>query len=96
MQAQTLAERIYNFSAVAAVLSTEVLEIAQSELLSLNGTGMSVMEISHRSKQFEAIIESARNGIHELLSVPKNYEVLFLQGGASLQFSMIPLNFLTK
>lgn len=87
-------ERIFNFSAGPAVLPVEVLEKAQSELLSLGGTGMSVMEISHRSEHFEAILESAREGIRELLSVPDNYRVLFLQGGASLQFSMIPLNFL--
>ncbi len=87
-------ERIYNFSAGPAILPTEMLEQAQSELLSLNGMGMSVMEISHRSNQFETIIESARRGIRELLNVPENYEILFLQGGASLQFSMIPMNFL--
>ena len=67
---------------------------AQSELLSLNGIGMSVMEISHRSKDFESILQSAENGIRELLNVPENYRILFLQGGASLQFSMIPMNFL--
>ena len=88
------AERIFNFSAGPAVLPAEVLEKAQSELLSLDGTGMSVMEISHRSKHFEPILESAREGIRELLSVPDNYRILFLQGGASLQFSMIPMNFL--
>jgi phosphoserine aminotransferase len=87
-------ERIFNFSAGPAVLPTEVLEKAQRELLSLDGIGMSVMEISHRSKHFEPILESAREGIRELLSVPDNYRILFLQGGASLQFSMIPLNFL--
>ncbi len=89
-------ERIYNFSAGPAVLPAEVLEKAQSELLSINGIGMSVMEISHRSKHFEPILEGARNGIGELLNVPENYKILFLQGGASLQFSMIPLNFLGR
>ncbi len=89
-------ERIYNFSAGPAVLPVEVLKKAQSELLSLNGTGMSVMEISHRSKHFEPILEGALGGIRELLNVPENYRILFLQGGASLQFSMIPLNFLGK
>jgi phosphoserine aminotransferase len=88
------AERIFNFSAGPAVLPAEVLEKAQSELLSLGGIGMSVMEISHRSKHFEPVLESARAGIRELLSVPDNYRILFLQGGASLQFSMIPMNFL--
>ena len=96
MQTKTSAERIFNFSAGPAVLPVEVLERAQSELLSLNGSGMSVMEISHRSEAFEAIIESARGGIRELLNVPENYQILFLQGGASLQFSMIPMNFLPK
>jgi phosphoserine aminotransferase len=88
--------QIYNFSAGPAVLPAEVLRQAQSELLSLNGIGMSVMEISHRSKHFEPILEGARAGIHQLLNVPENYKILFLQGGASLQFSMIPLNFLRK
>ncbi len=91
-----MSERIYNFSAGPAMLPPEVLEKAQSELLSLNGIGMSVMEISHRSKHFAPILAGAENGIRELLSVPENYKILFLQGGASLQFSMIPLNFLGK
>jgi phosphoserine aminotransferase len=94
MQTKPKSERIYNFSSGPAVLPTEVLEKAQSELLSLNGIGMSVMEISHRSKHFAPILESAREGIKEILSVPDNYRILFLQGGASLQFAMIPLNFL--
>ena len=89
-----MAERTYNFSAGPAILPTEVLERAQSELLSLNGIGMSVMEISHRSKPFEQILAGAEAGIRELLQVPENYKILFLQGGASLQFSMIPLNYL--
>ena len=87
-------ERIYNFSAGPATLPTEVLERAKSELLSHTESGMSVMEISHRSKQFETILENARQKIKELLDLPENYHVLFLQGGASLQFSMIPMNFL--
>ena len=91
-----MTERIYNFSAGPAVLPLEVLEKAQSELLSLNGIGMSVMEISHRSKYFEPILEGATLGIRKLLNVPENYRILFLQGGASLQFSMIPLNFLAR
>ena len=86
--------RIYNFSAGPAVLPTEVLEKARNELLSLGGIGMSVMEVSHRSKYFAPILEQAINGIRELLRVPENYKILFLQGGASLQFSMIPMNFL--
>ncbi|MDQ3323422.1 MAG: 3-phosphoserine/phosphohydroxythreonine transaminase [Acidobacteriota bacterium] len=91
-----MSERIYNFSAGPAILPTEVLEKAQREMLSLNGIGMSVMEISHRSKHFEPILAGALGGIRELLNVPENYRILFLQGGASLQFSMIPLNFLGK
>ncbi len=89
-------DMVYNFSAGPAILPAEVLEKAQSELLSLNGIGMSVMEISHRSKHFAPILEQAENGICELLQVPENYRILFLQGGASLQFSMIPMNFLKK
>ena len=87
-------DMVYNFSAGPAVLPAEVLEKAQNELLSLGGIGMSVMEVSHRSKHFAPILESAENGIRELLNVPENYRILFLQGGASLQFSMIPMNFL--
>ncbi len=81
-----MTERIYNFSAGPAILPVEVLEKAKSELLSLNGIGMSVMEISHRSKHFEPILEGATGGIRELLNIPDNYQILFLQGGASLQF----------
>jgi len=89
-----MTRRIYNFSAGPAVLPLEVLEQAQNEMASLTGIGMSVMEVSHRSKHFEPILEGAASGIRELLNVPENYKILFLQGGASLQFSMIPLNFL--
>lgn len=87
-------ERIYNFSSGPSVLPVEVLEKAQSELLSLDGIGMSVMELSHRSKQFGEILDAAERGLRELLAVPENYRILFLQGGAAFQFSMIPLNFL--
>ena len=87
-------QRIYNFSAGPAVLPQPVLEKAQSELLSLHGIGMSVMEISHRSHHFETILHSARSSLRELLAVPDNYKILFLQGGASFQFSMVPLNFM--
>ncbi len=89
-----MTRRIFNFSAGPAVLPLSVLEKAQSELLSLDGIGMSVMEVSHRSKHFAPVLEAAINGIRELLQVPDNYKILFLQGGASLQFSMIPMNFL--
>ncbi len=91
-----MTEKIYNFSAGPAILPVEVLLKAQNELLSLNGIGMSVMEISHRSRHFEHILHQAENGIRQLLDIPENYKILFLQGGASLQFSMIPLNFLGK
>ena len=89
-----MTERIFNFSAGPAVLPVPVLEEAQRDMLSLPGVGMSVMEISHRSKTFDAIIQGADSGLRELLGIPNNYQVLFLQGGASLQFSMIPMNFL--
>lgn len=89
-----MTERIYNFSAGPAVLPVPVLEEAQRDLVSLPGVGMSVMEISHRSKPFDEIIARAESGIRNLLGLPDNYHVLFLQGGASLQFSMIPMNFL--
>ncbi|HEX8651233.1 MAG TPA: 3-phosphoserine/phosphohydroxythreonine transaminase [Pyrinomonadaceae bacterium] len=91
-----MTERIYNFSAGPAVLPMPVLEEAQRELLSLPGVGMSILEISHRSKTFDEIIGRAENGLRELLGVPDNYHILFLQGGASLQFSMIPENLLPK
>ncbi len=91
-----MTDRIYNFSAGPAVLPLPVLERAQSEMLSLNNNGMSVMEISHRSKHFAPILEGAESGIRELLHIPENYRILFLQGGATLQFSMIPMNFLGR
>lgn len=89
-----MTERIFNFSAGPAVLPVPVLEQAQRDLLSLPDVGMSVMEISHRSKTFDDIIGRAESGLRELLGIPSNYHVLFLQGGASLQFSMVPINFL--
>lgn len=91
-----MSQRVYNFSAGPAVMPAPVLEKAQSEILSLNGIGMSVMEISHRSKQFAPILAAAESGLRELLNVPDNYRILFLQGGATQQFSMIPLNFLAE
>ncbi len=84
--------RVYNFSAGPAVLPEEVLKEAADEMLDYRGTGMSVMEMSHRSKEFETIINDAEADLRELLNIPDNYRVLFLQGGASLQFSMIPMN----
>jgi phosphoserine aminotransferase len=91
-----MTERIFNFSAGPAVLPVPVLEQAREEMLSLPGVGMSVMEISHRSKTFDAMHQSAKAGLRELLGIPENYHVLFLQGGASLQFSMAPLNLLPE
>lgn len=85
-------KRVYNFSAGPAVLPEEVLREVQEELLDCNGTGMSVMEMSHRSKAFDQIIKEAEADLRDLLHIPDNYRVLFLQGGASLQFSMIPMN----
>ena len=91
-----MTERIFNFSAGPAVLPVPVLEQAREEMLSLPGVGMSVMEISHLSKTFQAIIDGAEGGLRELLGIPEGYHVLFLQGGASLQFSMLPVNFLAE
>ena len=85
-------ERVYNFSAGPSVLPLEVLKKAQEELLNYAGCGMSVMEMSHRSKDFEGIINTALENLRKILSVPENYKILFLQGGASSQFSMVPLN----
>lgn len=84
--------RVYNFSAGPAVLPEEVLKEAAAEMLDYKGSGMSVMEMSHRSKAFEGIIGDAENDLRELMNIPDNYKVLFLQGGASLQFAMIPMN----
>ena len=92
----TTATRVLNFSSGPAVLPEPVLEKVQRELVSLPGVGMSVMEISHRSATFERIIQKAEADIRALAGVPANYKVLFLQGGASLQFSMVPLNLLTE
>src|ERR1043166_7663939 len=91
-----MTKRIFNFSAGPAMLPTPVLERAREEMLSLGGAGMSVMEISHRSNQFAKVLENAEHGLRELMAVPENYRILFLQGGASLQFSMVPLNFLIQ
>lgn len=87
-------KRAYNFNAGPAALPLEALKQAQEELTDYQGIGMSVLEISHRSKQFEAINDETQNLFKELLSIPEGYKVLFLQGGASLQFAMIPMNLL--
>lgn len=85
-------KRVYNFSAGPAVLPEEVLREAAEEMLDYKGTGMSVMEMSHRSKAFEKIIQDAEKDLRELMNIPDNYKVLFLQGGGSQQFAMIPMN----
>src|SRR4051794_22945775 len=86
--------RIYNFAAGPAVLPVPVLEEIQRDLLALPGVGMSILEVSHRSKIFESILEQAEADIRTLAGVPPDYRVLFMQGGASLQFSMVPMNLL--
>ena len=88
----TTTERIFNFSAGPAVLPVEVLAEAQRDLLALPGVGMSILEISHRSKAFDEVIEGCEADLRALAGIPPNYHVLFLQGGASLQFSMVPMN----
>ena len=87
-------KRVYNFSPGPAVLPLPVLEEAQRDLLTLPGAGISILEISHRSKQFEQIISQAEANLRKLLGIPDNYRILFLQGGALLQFGMIPMSFL--
>ena len=87
-------ERVFNFSAGPAVLPVPVLEQAQRELVSLPGVGMSILEVSHRSKVFEDVLARAEADIRQLAGIPSNYRVLFLQGGASLQFTMVPMNLL--
>ena len=84
--------RVYNFSAGPATLPEEVLAEAAQEMLDYKGTGMSVMEMSHRSKAYQSIIDTAEADLRELLNIPENYKVLFLQGGASQQFAMVPMN----
>lgn len=84
--------RVYNFSAGPAVLPEEVLLEAQEEMMNYRGCGMSVMEMSHRSKMFDEIIEECQQDLRDLMNIPDNYKVLFLQGGASLQFAQIPMN----
>ena len=84
--------RVYNFSAGPAVLPEEVLREAAAEMLDYRGSGMSVMEMSHRSKTFQTILDEAEADLRDLIGIPDNYKVLFLQGGASQQFAMIPMN----
>ena len=94
MTTMTTTNRIFNFSAGPAVLPVEVLEEAQRDLMALPGVGMSILEISHRSKPFDEVIEGCEADLRALAGIPANYHVLFLQGGASLQFSMVPMNLL--
>ena len=89
-------ERVYNFSAGPACLPLEVLEDVQKELVNYGTAGMSVMEMSHRSKDYQAIIDNAELTLRKIMGIPDNYKVLFLQGGASTQFAMVPLNLMTK
>ncbi len=88
--------RVYNFSAGPSMLPEEVLQKAAAEMMDYEGSGQSVMEMSHRSKVYDAIIKEAEARVRELMNVPDNYKVLFLQGGASSQFAMVPLNLMTK
>lgn len=88
--------RVYNFSAGPAILPEEVLKRAADEMLEYGETGQSVMEMSHRSKEYQAIIDSVEASLRRVMSIPDNYKVLFLQGGASSQFAMIPLNLMNK
>ncbi len=88
-------ERTTNFNAGPAALPLEVLQTAQKEFIDFNESGMSVMELSHRSKEYEAVHQKAKSLLIELMGIPEDYDILFLQGGASLQFSMLPMNFLT-
>src|SRR5215210_5888604 len=90
----TTVHRVLNFSAGPAVLPVTVIEQIQRDLLALPGVGMSILEISHRSKAFEGILAQAESDIRTLANIPASYKVLFLQGGASLQFSMVPMNLL--
>ena len=94
MKAAMATDRIFNFSPGPAVLPVPVLEQVQRDLLCLPGTGVSILEISHRDKAFIEILESAKAGLKQLLGIPDNYQVLFLQGGSRLQFSMVPMNLL--
>jgi phosphoserine aminotransferase len=87
-----MTNRVYNFSAGPAVLPEKVLQQAADEMLDYQGCGMGVMELSHRSAIYQKIIDDAEAGLRKLMNIPENYKVLFLQGGASLQFLMIPMN----
>ena len=85
-------DRIYNFSAGPSILPEEVLESVRDNLMNYEGSGMCVMEMSHRSKVFQKIIDEAEQDLRDLMNIPDNYKVMFIQGGATLQFAMIPMN----
>lgn len=89
-------QRVYNFSAGPSVLPKTVLEIAQKELLNYENSGQSVMEMSHRSDDFKNILKQTKLLLRRIMKIPYNYEILFLQGGASSQFAMVPMNLMTK
>ena len=88
--------RLFNFSAGPSILPEEVLQQAASEMLDYKGSGMSVMEMSHRSKVYDEIIKHTEEMFRKVMNIPDNYKVLFLQGGATLQFAMVPMNLLAK
>ena len=88
--------RVYNFSAGPSMLPEEVLKTAAAEMMEYGESGQSVMEMSHRSKEYQAIFDETEANLREIMNIPDNYEVLFLQGGASTQFAMVPLNLMTK
>jgi len=85
-------DRVYNFSAGPSILPVEVLESVRDNLLNYEGSGMYVMEMSHRSKVFQQIIDEAEQDLRDLMNIPDNYKVMFIQGGATLQFAMLPMN----
>ena len=91
-----MSKRVYNFSAGPAVLPEAVLEKAASEMLNYRDSGMSVMELSHRSGLFTEIITDAESSLRKLMNIPEQYKVLFLQGGASTQFAMVPMNLMKE
>ena len=88
--------RVYNFSAGPSMLPEAVLQKAAAEMMDYEGSGQSVMEMSHRSKVYDAIIKGAESLLREVMAIPENYKVLFLQGGASSQFAAVPMNLMTK
>jgi phosphoserine aminotransferase len=88
--------RVYNFSAGPAMMPEEVLEEIASEVLNYRGSGMSVMEMSHRSKVFQQILDEAKADLKTLMGIPDNYKILFIQGGGTLQFSMVPMNLMKR